>query len=101
MADPDATTAQRSTQRPAKGRPTTQERLAKDTPPAVTLVTLTVTDATQKNVTGAKNWVAVKKSKAYVIIEATTGPNNSPEEWKTITWAGGEPVKGHANRRQV
>ena len=44
-----------------------------------------VQKATQKNVTGSKNWAAVKKDRAYGVVEATTGPRNILEEWKQIT----------------
>ncbi len=62
-----------------------------------------VQNATQKNVTGSKNWAAVKKDRAYVIVEATTGPKNNLEEWKQIKWSGdaGEPVPGKPNRRKL
>jgi len=68
------------------------------------LVRLTVVEnATQKNVTGEKNWVTVKKKATYVVIEATTAPKNNDEEWKQIKWSGdtSEPVKGKLNRRKV
>jgi hypothetical protein len=66
------------------------------------LVKLTVIDnATQKNVSRAKNWAAVKNSSASVIVEATTSPNNTLEEWKLIQWAGGEVVQGKANHRKI
>jgi hypothetical protein len=62
-----------------------------------------VENATQKNVTGEKNWVTVRKKSTYVIVEATTAPKNNDEEWKQIKWSGdtGEPVKGKLNRRKL
>lgn len=65
------------------------------------LVALTVSDASQKNVTGPNNWVAVRKKTAQVTIEATTSPKNSIEEWKLIKWSGGKPVQNKPNRRTV
>ncbi len=68
----------------------------------IKLVKLTVVDnATQKNVSGAKNWAAIKNISSSVMVEVTTSPNNSPEEWKLIKWAGGEAVDGRPNRRKV
>ena len=41
------------------------------------LVRLSVAqNATQKNVTGPKNWAAMKKPSGHVIVEATTAPKN-------------------------
>lgn len=64
---------------------------------------LIVRNATQVNVTGDKNWAAIRKEKEYVIVEAVTAPNNSPAEWKQIKWSGdaGKPVPGQANQRQL
>jgi hypothetical protein len=66
------------------------------------LVSLTVRNATQTNVTGAKNWAAVKSSTDDVIVEATTTPNNE-ETWRQITWSGnsGSAVTGHPNQRRL
>jgi len=67
------------------------------------LVKLTVIqNATQNNVTGAKNWAAVKKTTDHVIIEATTSPNTE-EAWKKIKWSGdaGTLVKGKLNQRRL
>lgn len=44
------------------------------------LVRLTVVGATQTKATDAENWAAVKKRKADVFVEATTAPNNNPDE---------------------
>lgn len=71
-------------------------------PPEIKLVKLTVVEnATQNNVTGDKNWAAIKKAATTATIEATTAPKNSPEEWRLIRWSGGEEVKGKPNRRTV
>jgi len=55
----------------------------------------------QLNVIGAKNWAAIKTSSESAIIEASTTPNNSPDEWKQIKWSGGTPVQGKLNRCTV
>ena len=70
--------------------------------PPPSLVKITVQNATQKNVTGAKNWAAVKKASS-VIVEATTSPKNNAEEWKQIQWSGdtGEAVPSFPNRRKL
>ncbi len=71
--------------------------------PSQTLMKLTIVQgATQKNVSGPKNWVAVKKASS-VLIEALTAPKNSPEEWKQIQWSGdsGEAVPNFPNRRKL
>ena len=66
------------------------------------LVKITVIEnASQDNVTGRKNWVAVKSDKAYATLEATTAPQNNPDEWKQIRWNGGEAVSGQPRRRRV
>lgn len=72
--------------------------------PKPKLVKLTVIqNATQTNVTGAKNWATVKKSTDDVIVEATTTPNNNEEEWKQISWSGdsGTAVPGKPNQRKL
>jgi hypothetical protein len=72
--------------------------------PPIKLVKLSVVqNATQKNVLGAKNWAAVKKNSAFVIVEATTAPKNNLDEWKQIQWSGesGEMVPGNPNRRKL
>ena len=57
--------------------------------------------ATQTNVTGAKNWAAVKKAGEYVIIKATTVPDVAGA-WEEIVWTGGEAVPGGTkNKRRV
>src|SRR5829696_3732421 len=71
--------------------------------PTCKLVSLTVIrNATQTNVTGAKNWACVKKSTDDVIVEATTTPNTE-ECWKKINWSGdsGTDVPGHPNQRKL
>ena len=70
-------------------------------PPKLVKITV-VQSATQKNVSGAKNWAAVKKA-GHVIVEATTSPKNNADEWKQIQWSGdsGEAVQGFSNRRKL
>src|SRR6266700_3440451 len=65
------------------------------------LVSLSVTGASQKNVTGTDVWAAAQKKSAQVIIAVTTGPKNSGDEWKLIKWTGGTPVKGRPNQCAV
>ena len=65
------------------------------------LVSLSVTGASQKNVTGADVWAVVRKKSAQVVIEATIEPKNAAEEWKLIKWTGGKAVKGKPNQRAV
>lgn len=67
------------------------------------LVSLIIRNATQANVTGEKNWAAIKKEKEYVIVEAVTAPDNNSAEWKQIKWSGdiGEPVPGQPNQRRL
>jgi hypothetical protein len=65
------------------------------------LVSLLVTGASNKNVTGTDIWAATRKTSAQVVIEATTEPKNSADEWKLINWTGGKPVKGKPNQRAV
>ena len=70
---------------------------------ACKLVSLTVIrNATQTNVTGAKNWATVKKATDEVIVEATTTPNTEAC-WNQISWSGdsGEAVPGHPNQRKL
>jgi hypothetical protein len=71
--------------------------------PQAKLVSLTVADAAQNNVSGTENWVAVKKKAADVFVEATTAPKNNPDEWKQIRWSGdiGNPVPSQPNRRSL
>jgi hypothetical protein len=67
------------------------------------LVKLTVIqNATQNNVTGAKNWATIKKPTDHAIVEATTSPNTE-EAWKKIRWSGdvGTLVKGKLNQRRL
>lgn len=65
------------------------------------LVSLSVTGASQKNVTGTDVWAATRKKSAQVIVEVTTEPKNAAEEWKQIKWTDGTPVKGKPNQRAV
>jgi hypothetical protein len=67
------------------------------------LVSLTVvSNATQHNVTGARNWAAVKSDTDDVVIEATTEPNTEAC-WSRINWSGdtGSAVAGRANQRRL
>jgi hypothetical protein len=67
------------------------------------LVKITVIrNATQANVTGAKNWATVKKASDDVIVEAATTPNTE-DAWRQITWSGdtGDPVPGKSNQRTL
>lgn len=61
-----------------------------------------IRNATQTNVTGAKNWATVKQSTGDVIVKVTTTPNTS-DAWKMITWSGdtGSAVPGHLNQRSL
>ena len=71
-------------------------------PDACRLVSLTVASgATQQNVSGARNWAALKQN-GQVIVEATTEPNTSAC-WNQIVWSGdtASAVPGHPNRRQL
>jgi hypothetical protein len=72
--------------------------------PQPKLVKLSVVEnATQTNVTGDRNWAAVRSNSNHVIIEATTTPNNNSDEWKQIQWSGdrSELVPGQENRRKL
>ncbi len=66
------------------------------------LVSLTViSNATQTNVTGAKNWATVKKSSDDVVVEATTNPNTDAC-WQAINWSGDTGNPGdQPNRRKL
>lgn len=67
------------------------------------LVSLTVIEnATQTNVTGAKNWACVKKDTDDVIVKATTDPDTE-DAWKQISWTGdsGESFPGKPNQRKL
>jgi hypothetical protein len=72
-------------------------------PRAQTIKLTIVENATQKNVSGPKNWAAVRKDATFAIVEATTSPKNNDEAWKAIKWSGdaGEPVPGNTNRRKL
>jgi hypothetical protein len=65
------------------------------------LVSVSVAGASQKNVTGTDVWAATRKKAAQVVIEAVTEPKNSADEWKSIKWTGGTPVKGKPNQRAI
>src|SRR5262249_12663342 len=60
-------------------------------------------NATQKNVTGPKNWAAVRDATAFATVEVTTGPKNNADEWKQIQWSSqsGDAVLGNPNRRKI
>ena len=68
----------------------------------VTLTRLIVKDLDQKNVTGQNNWAVIKKPGAFAIVEASTAPKNSPDEWSLIKWSGdkADEVKGRPNQRK-
>ena len=71
--------------------------------PSCKLVRLTVVShATRDNVTGARNWAAVRSDTDDVIVEATTEPNTQAC-WSQIKWSGdaGSPVVGRANQRRL
>jgi hypothetical protein len=75
----------------------------KDCPEDCKLGSLTVIqNATQTNVTGAKNWAAIKKATDDVIVQATTTPNNEGC-WQKINWSGdsGQAVPGKPNQRKL
>ena len=68
---------------------------------AAKLVNLIVTGASQKNVTGSKNWAVVKNSTGSVTVEATTAPRNSADEWKQLVWSGDKgETAGRLNGRK-
>lgn len=73
------------------------------TEPSNLIKVTVVENASQKNVTGSKNWVAIKNKLTHVILEARTFPKNNLDEWKQIVWSGdkSEPVQGRPNRRKV
>jgi hypothetical protein len=60
-------------------------------------------NATQTNVTGAKNWAAVKESDEYVIVKAILNPSNYQYQIPDgmITWSGGESISGKPSKRKV
>ena len=65
---------------------------------------VTVTSgATQTNVTGAKNWAAVKDPTGNVMIEATLDPDIAESHVPAglVTWTGGSAVEGHPLQRKV
>jgi hypothetical protein len=61
-----------------------------------------VSNASQTNVSGEKNWAAPRQGSGYVIVRATTAPDDTPDEWKHIRWSGdGQQVKSKPNERKV
>ena len=56
--------------------------------------------ATQTNVTGAKNWAAVKKANAHAMVEATIAPDIEVIA-NLISWSGGEAVEGKPKQCKV
>ena len=68
-----------------------------------TLVEITVVEnATQDDVTGAKNWACIKKDTDDIIVQATTNPDNN-DAWKQIKWSGdsGKAVPNKPNQRKL
>jgi hypothetical protein len=59
--------------------------------------------ASQKNVKAEKTWVALRKDgDAALVLEATTSPKNSADEWKLIQWSGdSEAVALRPNQRKI
>jgi hypothetical protein len=58
--------------------------------------------ASQHNVSGVNSWATTRKRRSYVVVEATTAPENNAGEWKKIKWSGaGEPVPGQPNQRRL
>lgn len=87
-----------------KNTPTKTKKKEETCPLKAKLVKITVIqNATQTNVTGAKNWACVKKATDDVIVEATTSPNNNATEWEKIKWSGdsGAEVPGQKNQRKL
>lgn len=70
--------------------------------PSVLSLAITNGGATQNNVSGKNNWVAVRDASKYIVVEATTEPNIE-EVWQKIQWSGdtGDAVPGRANQRQL
>jgi len=65
------------------------------------LLSITVTSgATQTNVTGAKNWAAIKSAGSTVGIQATYKPNVAAVA-NLIVWTGGTPVAGDNSQSTV
>ena len=95
----------------SSNKPSSSSGPSAATPPGATttpcstckLVSLTVIlNATQTDVTGAKNWATVKKATDDVIVEATTTPNTECC-WNQINWSGdsGTAVPGKPNQRKL
>jgi hypothetical protein len=58
--------------------------------------------ATQTNVTGSKNWAAVKADGEFVIVEAILNPSiPNADVPKVLSWSGGSPVEGNNRQRKV
>jgi hypothetical protein len=70
--------------------------------PPLRLVKLTVVqNATQRSVSGAKNWAAVQSKSGRVIVEAATQPRNDASEWNQIQWSGDTGDPSGPNRRSL
>jgi hypothetical protein len=68
----------------------------------VKLARLSVFNASQEKVSGARNWAAIKQASGSAIVRAVTSPGNTPEEWSKIRWSGdGEAVKSKPNERKL
>jgi hypothetical protein len=95
--------SKKSSPLPGPSGSNTPKSCKKDCPESCKLVSLTVIkNATQTNVTGAKNWAAIKKSTDEVIVQATTTPNTEAC-WQKINWSGdsGDAVPGKPNQRKL
>jgi hypothetical protein len=58
--------------------------------------------ATQRNVSDLNSWATTRKRRSYIVVEATTAPENNAAEWKKIKWSGaGQPVPGQPNQRRL
>ena len=70
-------------------------------PPRV--VRLVVSNATQKTVTGAASWAAVRHATRYAIVRAVTAPADNMDEWRQVVWSGdiGKPSRGKPNERRL
>ena len=68
----------------------------------VTLDHVTVASgATQTNVTGAKNWAAIKAASGNVVVQAILNPNITNVPDNLVTWTGGNAVAGQPLQRTV
>ncbi len=62
---------------------------------------MVIRNATQTNVTRAKNWATVKKATDEVVVEATT-TSNTEACWQAIKWSGDSGSPGdNANQRKL